>query len=338
MAQNILITRLVGLGDVASILLPAVRMVRRAEPDARIDVLTYQAGVELMSLCPDVNNVLSVSAEQWPSDLDAALPHFLDVARVVAMQGYDRIICLDTWFMPCFLARVLKDIGLNVEGNVIDLPVQTFLTRLQDGQLGAQYFQYTNFLESSFAHMDDWQRAWWETPSGHAHYPEFYLKHCCGFEGEVDISLPVAPDLDFRAQAQGRKIIALSLAGSKQSKRYRHAEALHQELEKAGYFVWSRFDGSQPMQTTLARLAATDLLVCVATSTQWLARLVGCPSLVIPGAMDPRVLGAQSAVDKHLACQYCCQTYCPAGADFACMSVPVDSVCTKVDAYWRQLA
>lgn len=336
MSQKILITRLVGLGDVASILIPAARMVRRAEPQAQIDVLTYQAGVELMSLCKDVNNVLSITEEQWPRDLEPATQSFLDIAKVIAMQGYDRIVCLDTWFMPCFLARVLKDIGLNVEGNFIDLPVADFFEKLNGGQLSATYFQHTNFMASSYPRMADWQTAWWLKPHDSAHYPEFYLKHCCGLGDTVEFDLPVEPDQAFKEQAAGKKIIAVSFKGSTAYKTYPHADALTQRLQDEGYVVWSRFDGSLPMQTTMGRLAVTDLLITVATSTQWLAKLVGCPSLMIPGAMHPATLGAEITVDKVVDCQYCCQQHCPAGRNFACADVPVQDVMKKVTDYFSQ--
>lgn len=338
--SKILVTRLIGLGDVASILIPAVHGLRRAEPDALIDVLTYQAGVELMSLCPDVNNVLSVTEEQWPRDLVPATQSFLQIAKAIAMQGYDRIICLDTWFMPCFLARVLKDIGLNVEGNTIDMPVADFFEKLHGGQLSAAYFQHTNFMASSYPRMADWQSAWWLKPHDSAHYPEFYLKHCCGLVDAVKFDLPVQPDREFLEQAAGRKIIAVSFKGSTHYKNYPHAESLIQRLQDDGYVVWSRFDGSLPMRTTLGRLAVTDLLITVATSTQWLARLVGCPSLMLPGAMHPDTLGAEMTVDKVVDCQYCCQQDCPAGRDFACTDVPVEEVMGKVGVFftgWRKL-
>lgn len=338
MASRILITRLVGLGDVASILVPAARMVRRAAPNARIDVLTYQAGVELMSLCKDVDNVLGISPEQWPRDLLPATQSFMDIAKVIAMQGYDRIICLDTWFMPCFLARVLKDIGLNVEGNTIDMPVTEFFEKLHGGQLSAAYFEHTNFMASSYPRMDDWQGSWWLKPHDSAHYPEFYLKHCCGMGNEVELDLPIEPDLLFRREAGGRKIIALSFKGSTAFKNYPHAELLTQRLQDLGHVVWSRFDGSQPMHATLARLAVTDLLITVATSTQWLARLVGCPSLMLPGAMHPTTLGAELTVDPVVDCQYCCQRDCPAGKNFACTDVPIQNVLNKVNEYFASAA
>lgn len=98
-----------------------------------------------------------------------------------------------------------------------------------------------------------------------------------------------------------------------------------------GYYVWGQFDGSLPMQVCLGRLAVTDLLITVATSTQWLAKLVGCPSLMIPGAMHPRALGAELTVNQVIDCQYCCQRDCPAGRDFACTDVPIDDVVNAID-------
>lgn len=334
MTQKILITRLVGLGDVASILIPAARMVRRAAPEAQIDVLTYQAGVELMSLCEVVQNVLSITEQQWPRDLEPATQSFMNIARVIAMRGYDRIICLDTWFMPCFLARVLKDIGLNVEGNTIDMPAAEFFEKLCGGQLSAGYFQHTNFMASSYPNMADWQTAWWLKPHDSIHYPEFYLKHCCGLGDNVEFDLPVEPDLRFKEHATDRKIIAVSFKGSAAYKNYPNADALIQRLHDEDYVVWSQFDGSLPMQTTLGRLAVTDLLITVATSTQWLARLVGCPSLMLPGAMHPATLGAELVVDQVVDCQYCCQQNCPAGRNFACAAVPVQDVMKKVTNFF----
>lgn len=333
MSQKILITRLVGLGDVASILIPAVGFIRAAHPESRIDVLTYQAGIELMSLHGGVGDVLGISEEQWPRDVIPATQSFLEIAKLIALRGYDRIVCLDTWFMPCFLARVLKDIGMTVEGNHIDRPVAEFFEQLHGGRLPADYFQHTNYLASTYPAMADWQKPWWLGPHGHTHYPDFYLRHCCGFNGPLDMRLPIEPDLDFRQAAQGRKIIAVSFKGSTTYKHYPHADTLIKKLQDDGHVVWGRFDGSQPMRTTLARLAASDLLITVATSTQWLARLVGCPSLMLPGAMHPATLGAEITVDQVVDCQYCCQQDCPAGRNFACTDVPVHAVMEKLRAF-----
>ena len=63
-----LIIRLLGLGDVANILIPAARMIKAKDPSSTVDVLTYGAGVELADLCPEISDVLAVGKEQWPDE------------------------------------------------------------------------------------------------------------------------------------------------------------------------------------------------------------------------------------------------------------------------------
>ena len=92
-------------------------------------------------------------------------------------------------------------------------------------------------------------------------------------------------------------------------------------LEKSGFHVWSRFDGSQHILKTLQMLRSTDLVVTVATSTQWLAQAVGTPSLVIPGCLPPQVLGAELSVENTAKCQYCVKEPCPENKNYECMSV-----------------
>jgi ADP-heptose:LPS heptosyltransferase len=330
---KILLMRLMGLGDVASILIPAVRLVARQHPGARVHVLTHGAGGELMSLVPGVEQVHLIAPHQWPGDIGPAVQSFLNIAEQVAAHGFDRVINLDTWFMPCFLATVLQELGLDVQGNTINLPTRELFRRWQARELSQQFFeQPAHYLRSSFPNMSDWTIAWWDKYPDAGAYPDFYLRHCCGFAGQADRSLPIEPDAGFRAGAGARKIIAVSMSGSSPSKQYRNAHALRTELTRAGYFVWGQFDGSLPLRTTLARLAVTDLLVSVATSTQWLARLVGCPTLVLPGALPPSVLGAEATVDAVAPCQYCYQSHCPRRIDFACMDVPLRHIMDKVAA------
>lgn len=335
--MKILLIRLMGLGDVASILIPAVKLVRQQYPQVTTDVMTYAAGVELMSLMPEVNAILEVKPEQWPNDFNAAIPHFMQIAEVAIGQQYDLVINLDTWFMPCFLARVLKDAGLKVQGNYINQSVEQLFANMQKNTLSQQYFSDAGqFLASTFPNMQDWLKAWWndklEVKNG---YPEFYLNHCCGFKHAVDISLEIAADEELKQKAAGQKIIALSMQGSKVSKQYPFQKTLTKYLQLQGYYVWSEFDGSVPMQTTLARLKATDLLITVPTSTQWLAKLVGCPSLMISGPLMPKILGAEITVNKTVKCQYCCQTNCAENLDFACMAVPPQEILFKVEDYFK---
>ena len=331
--MKILVMRFMGLGDVASILLPAVKLIKQQMPDAEVDVLTFGAGIELMQMMPEVHAVLGVTQEQWPGELLPAVQSFVGIGEVVLAQGYDRVINLDTWFMPCFLARLLKDVGINLEGNYINYPIAEFTQRLTTNQLTQTYFMGTNFLASSYRNMADWSTSWWLLPKNSVSYPHFYLNHCCGLAGELDFSLPVTLDAEFRAAAQGKPIIALSATGSARNKQYPRVEQLTQLLEQAGYLVWSQFDGSLPMATTLARLKASDLLVTVATSTQWLARLVGCPSLMISGSMPPSVLGAEINVPRLTECQFCGQNECLSGLDFACLDVAPSLILQHVQHY-----
>ena len=53
--MRILLVRLMGLGDVASILVPATYLYRERYPKAFITALTYEAGEEIMRLHPEVD-------------------------------------------------------------------------------------------------------------------------------------------------------------------------------------------------------------------------------------------------------------------------------------------
>lgn len=334
--MKILLIRMLGLGDVAAILVPAVRLVRARHPGAEIDVLTFDAGVDLMTMVPEVSSVLAVTRDQWPETLPQAVDSFLAVGETVLARGYDRIVNLDTWFMPCFLAQALKDHGAPVSGNHLKLPVADLYRRLRAGTLAQRDFSDPpHFLASTFPAMDEWFGRWWQAHPDIWGYPDFYLNHCCGLDGAVDHRIDVAADQAFRAAAGGRPIVALSLQGSKAAKRYKWPDELRRQLEDAGFHVWSQFDGSLPLAVTLARLKATDLLVSVATSTQWLARAVGCPSLIITGALPPVIPGAEASTPAVETCQYCCQTTCPRGLDFPCLDVPPENVAAQAVGFFR---
>lgn len=326
--MKILVIRLMGLGDVASILVPAIKLIHRQIPGSTVDAMTYEAGVDLVRLMPEASDVMAITRQDWPDDVVAGIASFGAIAEQVISRKYDLVINLDTWFMPCFLARVLKDTGLNVLGNYLDSAVSQFLDRLYRKDMTQEYFENPSlFMASSFPHMDDWHRlAWWKDLDAKNGYPDYYLNHCCGLEGEIDISLDVAADDSFRDSANGRKIVAVSAAGRAASKTYRHGDALVQLLRDNGFHVWSQFDGSLPIASVLARLKVTDLLITVPTSSRWLARLVACPVLIIPGCEPPALTAAEIAIDRITGCQYCMSTRCIEGKDFACMDVPPDTV------------
>jgi ADP-heptose:LPS heptosyltransferase len=320
--MKILIIRMMGLGDVASILVPAVTLYRKKYPNAHICVLTYEAGGEIMELHPGVDQVMSITKGQWPEDLLPATREFMRIGQLISAEQFDLIANLDTWFMPCFLARALRDVGFTVEGNYINRPVEDVLRKAADGVLSQSFFEKpAQYMESSFQNMYQWTVPWWQKFPGMG-YPAFYLQKCCGFDGSIDISLPCTPDPELVAEAEGRPIIALSMRGRALYKNYGYAESLVNQLTIHGVHCWSQFDGSVPIRATLNKLCASSLLITVPTSSQWLARLAGCPSLVLPGPMSPSLLDAEFYPPEQTDCQYCYQeSECPESRNYECMEI-----------------
>lgn len=333
--MKILLIRMMGLGDVAAILIPAVKLYKRKYPSAAISVLTYDAGNELMTLVPEVDSLFTIDREQWPDEIIPAMESFFNIATQLLSHKHDLVVNLDTWFMPCLMARALKDTGLPFEGNHLSMPVETFIDQLTHRQIGADYVHTPAlYMQSTWPNMGAWHEPWWDRHREAGAYPSFYLNHCCGLDGEVKISLELHPDERLLEEARGRPIIALSPSGRIATKQYLHAAELRRQLEESGYFVWGEFNNTVPMATTLGRFRATHLLITVATATQWLAKLAGCPSLLITGPQDPRVLGAEMSVKKTLDCQYCWQHHCPAGLNFSCMDIPPQQITEMVNRHF----
>jgi ADP-heptose:LPS heptosyltransferase len=132
-------------------------------------------------------------------------------------------------------------------------------------------------------------------------------------------------------EAAGRPIVALSMQGRAEYKNYQHNAQLAEQLEASDVYCWSQFDGSLPMQTTLNRLNTSQLLVTVPTSTQWLARLAGCPSLILPGPMSPTLLDAEFWPPQRTDCQYCYrESHCPENRNFECMKIAPEALAEQV--------
>ncbi len=318
--MKILLIRLMGLGDVASILVPTAYIYRQLYPSASITALSYEAGNEIMRLHPEVDDVIGIGKPEWPNDLMPAVQQFMRLGESIAAQQFDLIVNLDTWFMPCFMTRALRDTGFVIEGNYFNQRVELFLHAALKGEIAHTFFERPGeYMESTFPGMAKWHRPWWEHVPDTS-YPDFYLKTCCGFDHNLHIELPCESDSTLLNEADGRPIVALSTHGRAGYKHYQHGDELESLLESSGVFCWRRFDGSLPMHTTLNRLHASQLLITVPTSTQWLARLAGCPSLMLPGPMPPALLGAEHCAPRRTNCQYCChETDCPEKRDFECM-------------------
>jgi len=319
---------MLGLGDVFCIGIPALRLLRKQWPDAQFGFLTFASGGEAIALEPGLDDVIVLPKGGWPNDILPAIGAFAALAEKIVAARYNVVYNLDTWFMPCFMARLLKDAGMDLRGNFTRCSVRDLAHRAATGTLLADDVRFpVRYMDSTFPNMPAWHSGpWWQTHPGAGAYPSFYINHCCGINGTVDGRLDVPPDLAFREQAGGRRIIALAPHSRTQNRKYPFSEDVRALLEKHGFMTWVGFDGSIPLRDTIARLKVTDLLVSVASSPQWMAAAAGCPVLMIPGPVPPEVLGADVTAPRQLPCQYCMQEDCIEDLQFKCMRVPPDVV------------
>lgn len=302
--EKILLIRMLGLGDVTCIGVPAVRHLKKQHPQAEIHVLTYAAGFEVMALAePDIKTY-GLQSGEWPEDIIAAMEAFLGLAEIIVGEAYTKIINLDTWFMPCFLSRFLKDAGEKVEGNYIGMSIADLVDQFQQQTLQPTFVNDpSHYMQSTWFSMVRWHTTWWESEYlPERGYPEFYLRTCCGWQSaELDMHIEVGQNSKLAKIRKHKKVIALATEARTAERSYPYAEALTEALQKAGFAVWSKFDGSQSIRETLGMLKASDLLITVPSAPQWMATAVNCPSLVISGMVDPRTLMPDYATDmSHL--------------------------------------
>ena len=329
--MRILLIRCMGLGDVASILAPAVSIYKNHYSTAVITTLTYEAGAEIMQLHPEVDDVITIKKEDWPDDLVPALDMFMRLAQFIAAKNFDLVVNLDTWFMPCFLTQILRDAGVTAIGNHLNQGAEKLFSRALTHQLSQDYFDFpSNYMDSTFPNMTEWSCPWW-TRYSEISYPEFYLRFCYGFDDYPALRLPCEADTDLLKRADGRPIVAISTRGRSDYKQYRYSDELIQTLNDKGIFCWSEFDGSVTIKVTLNRLHSSKLIVTVPTSTQWLGRLAGCPSLMLPGPMPPSLLGAEFYPPRQTSCQYCGhEKQCPERRNFDCMDISPNIIANNV--------
>ncbi|BDX07793.1 hypothetical protein [Planctobacterium marinum] len=290
---KILIIRMLGLGDVTCIGIPAIRYIKSKYPEADISVLTFSAGADVIQLAePDVS-IIKMEKDEWPDNIIHAMERFLMLAEKIIGHEYEKIINLDTWFMPCFLARFLKDAGENLQGNFMSIPVAELIDQLDKQTLQHDYVHNpANYMQSTFFGMARWHTPWWEYGTvPDFGYPEFYLRQCCGFS-DIEMNMQIETESSHKLDKIGnkQKVIALATEARTSERSYAYGKDLQKLLEKAGFYVWSGFDGSQPMRKTLNMLKSTDLLITVPSAPQWLATTVDCPCLVIVGEVDARTL------------------------------------------------
>jgi ADP-heptose:LPS heptosyltransferase len=298
--EKILLIRMHDLGDVTCIGVPSVRHLKRRHPNAEIHFLTYAAGLEVMALAEPKVKIFGLKNGEWPEEILKAMEVFLGLAEIIIDEAYTKIINLDTYFMPNFLSRFLKDAGEPVEGNYIGMSIADLIEQFQNQTLQPTFVNDpSHYLQSTWFSMMRWHTTWWESEYlPERGYPEFYLRNCCGWQDiDVNMQIQIAQDKQIAKKRKSKKVIALATEASLAERSYPLSTQLHNALEEAGFEVWSKFDGSQSMRQTLAMLKSSDLLISVPSAPQWLATAVGCPVMIISGMVDPRTLMPDYATD-----------------------------------------
>jgi ADP-heptose:LPS heptosyltransferase len=298
--EKILVIRMLGLGDVTCIGVPSVRYIKRKHPSAEVHFLTYATGFEVMALAEPQVKTFGLKKGEWPEDIIKAMEVFLGLAEIIVGEAYSKIINLDTWFMPSFLSRFLKDAGEPVEGNYIGMSIADLITQFQNQTLSATFVNDpAQYLQSTWFSMMRWHTTWWQSDYlPERGYPEFYLRTCCGWQDiDLDMQIQITQDKQIAKKGKNKKVIALATQARTAERSYKLTEQLEKALKEAGFEVWSKFDGSQSMRQTLAMLKSSDLLISVPSAPQWLATAVGCPVMIISGNVDPRTLMPDYATD-----------------------------------------
>lgn len=291
---RVLVVRMLEMGDVASIALPAIRYIKQTTPNAEIYCLTHGQGHELISSMEPEVQQLGLENGHWPDNIFQGLEAFLGVAESIVEIKFDQIINLDTAFMPCFLSRFLKDAGEPVQGNYIGLSLQELIDQIQNQTLQPAYVNdVQQYMQSSFFGMFKWHTQWWQSDVLCDYgYPEFYLKNCCGFS---DMNYdPVLLPAPVESQKKSTKKIYLGLNDLQMP--YLHTQTLVQELEQRGFIV-EVDEENAPISSRLKGLSASDLVVSLANAVYALANSVGTPTLLVPMQLDPRILMPDYALD-----------------------------------------
>lgn len=282
MKDNILLIRMAEPGDVLAIGLPAVRYFKQQYPDATISVLTYGHSQAFFTLGePDIS-VITLPQGKWPDNILMAMEVFLGLAEQVIQRGFSRIVNLDSAFMPCFLARFLKDSGLQVDGNTLAYSVNELIKSLEQESLSLEQVtvpeQYLNSTWFSFA---QWFTSWWDsTHPPQKGYPEFYLARCCGFSAiSIDMTLPYtkvshAVDVVIFTEESSEPITDIDYA--------------IERLDKAQVSC-KKVDAEQSIESSLNIIGSAKLLVTTPSAFQWYAEATNTPVLLLSGQFDPRI-------------------------------------------------
>lgn len=283
MSENILIIRMADKGDVLSVGLPAVRFFQKKYPAAKVSVLTYGDCAQFFNLgTPDVN-VISLEQNTWPENIISAMEVFLGLAEQIIGEGFTKIVNLDTAFMPCFLARFLKDAGQPVEGNLLSLSVDELITGLQQESLAPELVNNPeSYINSTWFGFSQWYSRWWETDDlPDRGYCEFYLSRCCGYSSiTLDMSLP------FKEIKTRTPYVALYLGAVASSVIDTNALIALLDKNSVPYKV---ITDDESVDDGLSIIGNAAFLVTTPSAFQWFAVATDTPTLLISGQFDPRL-------------------------------------------------
>lgn len=303
--QKILLIRMLSIKDTATIGVAALRHFQDKFPDGQIDFLTFGDGAEIIRLAAPEINVFTLPDNAWPHDLLVSMQAFLGLAEDIIPQEYNQIVNLDTAFMPCFLARFLRDAGEQVVGNILNISIQTLIDKFHDKSLQPEYVQSTDrYMQSTFSGMTRLASRWWEgeySPDGG--FTEFYLRTCCGLN---DINIRTNLSISAPAKDKRHKVIGLCLADAHDGYAYPYVSELIFQLEARGFVVWSNTSDRYSLPEILMKVAGSDLVVTKAGESQWYGGAVGCETLLISAGGSPLFVMPDYATDQTARCPVHC--------------------------------
>lgn len=283
MSEKILLIRMAEQGDAIAIGLPAARYFQKRYPKAQITVLTYGDSTVFFEKGVPQVNLMQLPQGAWPDNIVAAMETFLGLAEDVVAENFSLIVNLDTAFMPCFLARFLKDAGEPVEGNFLSYPIAELIDALQQETLAAEKVSDPEtYLQSTWLTFGQWFTQWWNTEYPPVQgYPEYYLKRCCGFSDmEIDMDLPVA------ATPSAERYIAVYLEGAQEG--LLDSSAFCQGLNDHGV-AYRLLSHTTAIPENLDIIQSAALLVTIPSAYQWYAVATQTPTLLVAGSFDPRI-------------------------------------------------
>ncbi|MCD6320352.1 MAG: glycosyltransferase family 9 protein [Candidatus Desulfofervidaceae bacterium] len=323
--------KLSSLGDIIHTL-PALNALKKAYPQAEIDWVTEEVGMELLSGHPYINQLLLYKRYEWPEALKKG--SWVKVLKEVVgfkdqlQKGYNLVIDFQGLLKSAviaWLARGNKKIGF------------------ANGREGSHF----SFHKKYKANYNE-----------HAVIRYLKLLQFAGIPvdfNEIVFSLPPAPAIDFKLKAPYIVINPTARWPSKMWFKEKWA-ALGKDLLKLGYkvvFTGAKADkvyvdaicsdcssainlaGKTNLKSLISLYKQAHLIISVDTGTMHLAAAAGNPVIALFGPTAPWRTGpfgkGHTVIYKSLSCQPCFRKDCK---DKACLKdIEVEEIIEAVKRY-----